>query len=75
MNAPHGGELTVREAQVLGLVCEGLTSREAAERLGMRRCTADRHLGNAYRKLGVCCRLEALREAVRRGWMPEPGAG
>lgn len=75
MSAAAAGELTIREAEVLGLVCEGLSAREAAERLGVRKATCDKHLENAYRKMGVCCRLEALREAVRRGWMPGPGAG
>lgn len=45
--------LTAREVEVLHLAAEGLPNDEIAERLTISIRTAERHLSNAYRKLGV----------------------
>ncbi len=47
------GGLSARELEVLGLVAEGLTNRQIAERLVISEHTAIRHVANVFRKLGV----------------------
>jgi DNA-binding CsgD family transcriptional regulator/tetratricopeptide (TPR) repeat protein len=51
--------LTDRERQVLGLVAEGLTNGQIAERLFISRKTASVHVSAILRKLGVSSRTEA----------------
>jgi transcriptional regulator of acetoin/glycerol metabolism/DNA-binding CsgD family transcriptional regulator len=50
--------LTETERAVTDLVSQGLTNREAAERLFMSHYTIDSHLRSIYRKLGVHSRVE-----------------
>jgi transcriptional regulator of acetoin/glycerol metabolism len=50
--------LTATERSVASLVVEGLTNRQAGERLFMSRFTVDSHLRSIYRKLGVASRFE-----------------
>ena len=63
---PHG-PLTFRERQVLSVASEGLTSREIADRLGVRERTVTTHLSRIYGKLGVRSRVAALRAATTAG--------
>jgi DNA-binding CsgD family transcriptional regulator len=56
--AQLGVVLTATERSVASLVVDGLTNRQAAERLFMSRFTVDSHLRSIYRKLGVASRLE-----------------
>jgi DNA-binding NarL/FixJ family response regulator len=49
----HGAELTWREWEVLELLHEGLSTREAAERLLVSPVTVRRHISAIVRKLGV----------------------
>jgi DNA-binding CsgD family transcriptional regulator len=58
------GELSRRELEVLGLVAEGLTSAQAAEKLFLSPRTVNTHLTSIYRKLGVRARSAAVRIAV-----------
>lgn len=51
--------LTARERQVLGLVAEGLTNGQIAERLFISPKTASVHVSAILRKLGVSSRTEA----------------
>lgn len=51
--------LTVREAEVLGLVAEGRTNSEIARQLSVSPGTVKRHLENVYAKLGVHSRTAA----------------
>ena len=62
-----GGPLTFRERQVLSVASEGLTSREIADRLGVRERTVTTHLSRIYGKLGVRSRVAALRAATTAG--------
>lgn len=62
--------LTERELTVLRLVDEGLRSKEIAMRLSVSTRTVAFHLNNAYRKLNVSSRTEALRIARLRGLLP-----
>lgn len=59
--------LTAREAQVGGLVAEGLTNRQIAGALYVTSKTVEYHLRQLYTKLGVRSRLE-LAQAFREGF-------
>ncbi len=74
--ARHGGPdgLTARETQVLGLVAEGVTTREISERLFISAKTADNHIQHIYTKLGVTNRAAATRWAMEHG-LVEPAQG
>jgi DNA-binding NarL/FixJ family response regulator len=48
-----GADLTPREWDVLGLMCEGLDTGESAERLVISPVTVRRHVSKILRKLGV----------------------
>jgi two-component system nitrate/nitrite response regulator NarL len=50
--------LTKREEDVAGLVAEGLTNREVAERLGLSEHTVSNYLFKIYEKLGISRRVE-----------------
>lgn len=62
-NDPATPDLTEREAQVFGLVGEGLTTREIAERLGLSEHTVQTHRKRIAMKLGTTGD-ELLRRAV-----------
>ena len=63
----HMVKLTKREIEVLTLVIEGNSSKEVADILYVSKRTVDFHLANIYHKLGVTNRVQAFREATRRG--------
>ncbi len=46
-------KLSPRQAQICQLLFEGLTCKEIAERLNLSCKTAQTHIDNSYRKLGV----------------------
>jgi len=57
--------LTDREAQVLGLLATGKSNNEIAADLVVSVHTVERHLQNAYRKVGVRNRGQAAAYIVR----------
>jgi DNA-binding NarL/FixJ family response regulator len=59
--------LTEREAQVLGLIARGLQTKQVARALGISVKTADRHVQNAYAKIGVSTRAAATVFAMQHG--------
>jgi len=59
--------VTPRERQVLGLLAEGLTNRQIAERLVVSEHTVHRHVTNILRKLDLPSRTAAAAHAVRTG--------
>jgi HD-GYP domain-containing protein (c-di-GMP phosphodiesterase class II) len=59
--------LTEREAQVVGLLARGLQTKEVARALGISVKTADRHVQNAYGKIGVSTRAAATLFAMEHG--------
>jgi non-specific serine/threonine protein kinase len=59
-------ELSTREVEVLGLVAEGLTDPQVADRLYLSPRTVGQHLRSIYQKLGVPSRAAAVKEAVGR---------
>ena len=59
--------LTPREREVIRLVAQGLTNREAAERLGIGEESVKTLLGRAFAKLGARKRAEAVATAQNLG--------
>ena len=59
--------LTPREIEVLRLIAGGLTAKEAAQRLGISRKTADNHIQNLYAKINVTTRAGAALYALEQG--------
>lgn len=60
-------ELTARERDVLGLICEGLADKEIAARLKLAPNTVRNHVSKVYSKLDVHSRSEAIVWARERG--------
>jgi DNA-binding CsgD family transcriptional regulator len=61
--------LTEREAMVVGMLARGLQTKQVAAALGISTKTADRHIQNAYRKIGVSSRAAATLFAMEHGLM------
>ena len=59
--------LTERETEVLGLVADGLTSRQIATRLGLSHRTVENHVQSTLRKLHLHNRIELVRYAISQG--------
>jgi HD-GYP domain-containing protein (c-di-GMP phosphodiesterase class II) len=59
--------LTEREAEVIGMLARGLQTKQVARALGISIKTADRHIQNAYGKLGVSTRAAAALFAMEHG--------
>ena len=59
--------LTEREAEVVGLLARGLQTKQIARALGISAKTADRHIQNAYAKIGVSTRAAAALFAMQHG--------
>ncbi len=64
-----GGVLSVREMEILLLVAQGISNREIANALTLSEATVKRHLANAYPKMGVASRGEAVRKALFEEWI------
>jgi len=64
-----GQHLTRREAEVLRLMARGLGNRDIGGCLGLAERTVKGHVMNIFNKLDVISRTEAVREALRRGWI------
>jgi DNA-binding NarL/FixJ family response regulator len=65
-DAPSEG-LTAREAEVLGLLAEGLSNKVIAARLGISEHTAKFHVNAILSKLGAESRAAAIVKAARLG--------
>jgi DNA-binding NarL/FixJ family response regulator len=63
---PPPEALSQRELEVLALIADGATNREAAAKLFVSEATVKTHLLHAYEKLGVRDRAAAVAEAYRR---------
>lgn len=74
--ASRSVRLTKREIEVLSLIAQGHSSKEAADVLYVSKRTVDFHLANIYDKLQVNNRVQAFRAATRLGLIPfEPSFG
>ena len=60
-------DLSRREAEVLGLLAAGRSNRDIAQRLFLSPRTVQRHVANAYVKIGAHCRAEATAFAIDHG--------
>jgi HD-GYP domain-containing protein (c-di-GMP phosphodiesterase class II) len=59
--------LTEREVEVVAMLARGLQTKQVARALGISVKTADRHVQNAYRKIGVSSRAAATLFAMEHG--------
>ncbi|WDZ83704.1 helix-turn-helix domain-containing protein [Micromonospora cathayae] len=66
--------LTGAEARVAATIADGLSNREAAQRLFVSVKTIEFHLGNIFRKLGVRNRTELAARRVAAGWSGSDGS-
>ncbi|WP_315766948.1 MULTISPECIES: response regulator transcription factor [unclassified Bradyrhizobium] len=64
--------LTAREQLVVGLIVEGLTSKQIARRLAISPLTVRKHRENVMRKLGVHSLAELVRVVRTLGIAPTP---
>lgn len=60
-------DLTSRELEVLALVANGCSNRQAAAELGIAPATVKTHLDEVFARLGVPNRTAAVAEAMRLG--------
>lgn len=67
VRAPGEAPLSRREIEVLRLIAQGCTNKDAARRLFISEATVKTHLVHAYDKLGVNDRAAAVAAAYRRG--------
>ena len=59
--------LTEREAEVVGMLARGFQTKQVAHALGISAKTADRHVQNAYRKIGISTRAAATLFPMEHG--------
>lgn len=65
--SPTPPKLSAREAEVLGLLADGLGTAEIASSLFMSESTAKTHITHIYQKFGSANRAQALVTAMRLG--------
>jgi DNA-binding NarL/FixJ family response regulator len=63
------GVLSSREMEILLLAARGLSNYQIARSVGLAEPTVKRHLANAYEKMAVHSRGEAVRRALSLGWV------
>jgi len=73
LQRPQAGQLrresplSAREAEVLGLVAQGLTNKAIGRQLFIAATTVDYHLTSIFHKLGADTRAQAVAVAAQRG--------
>jgi DNA-binding NarL/FixJ family response regulator len=67
-DASGAGRLTARQREIVGLIARGATDKEIGAALGIRTATAQKHVANLLRRLGVPNRAAA----VGLLWKDEP---
>lgn len=65
----HGGPLTERETEVLGLLSKGLANKQIAAALAISEHTVKFHISSIYSKLNATNRTQAVHEGLRNGWI------
>lgn len=70
--ADEAPKLTPRERECLALIAGGLSSKQAARRLGVSPRTVDLHVAAAIRRLGAANRMEAVARALSAGLIAFP---
>jgi len=69
-NAAEPG-LSARELEILLWAARGSSNRQIATTLSISEATVKRHLANAYSKIGVSSRNEAVSKGLSEGWILE----
>jgi DNA-binding NarL/FixJ family response regulator len=69
LRQPASEPLSQRELEVLELIAQGKTNREAAKQLFISEATVKTHLLHVYAKLGVSDRAAAVATAFSRGYL------
>jgi DNA-binding CsgD family transcriptional regulator len=67
--------LTDREKTICGLVCQGLPTRQIADRLHLTTDTVQDHLKSAFDRTGVHSRGELVATILQRDYLPRATAG
>ena len=60
-------ELSIREQQVITLLCDGLSNKDIAAKLGVTEGTVKAHLHSIFEQLGVQSRIELMIALKGRG--------
>ena len=69
---PAREPLSQRELDILALIAQGCSNREAAARLFISEATVKTHVLHLYAKLGVNDRAAAVAVGFERGLLPRP---
>lgn len=64
-------ELSERESDVLRLIANGHSNKEISARLGISVKTIETYKARAMEKLGFKSRVEVVRHAASKGWLPD----
>ena len=67
MSSTNPDGLTAREVEILALMADGLSNPEIAARLYIGQTTVKTHINNAFAKIGVRNRAEAVHYAHEHG--------
>lgn len=67
MRTPNAQNLSPRETEIIGLIAQGLSNKQAATQLYLSEATVKTHLVHIFEKLGVDSRTAAVAAAVDRG--------
>jgi DNA-binding NarL/FixJ family response regulator len=63
--------LSPREAEVVSLICQGLTNQEIADRAFLSINSVKTYIRSAYRKMGVAGRVGAVSWSLQNGFQPD----
>lgn len=67
-------DLSVREAEVMALITQGLTNQDIGHRLNLSINTVKTYIRSAYLKAGVSRRSQAVKWGIEHGMLPGPPA-
>jgi DNA-binding NarL/FixJ family response regulator len=74
VRAPATGPLSQRELDVLAIIAQGASNKEAAARLYISEATVKTHVLHIFAKLGVNDRAAAVAIGYQRGLLPRPAS-
>ena len=72
-SAPAQASLTKTEIRIMDLLGKGMSNKELAKNLNCSVKTVKNHLNNAFHKLGVSSRTEAVVKAIEKGLISSEG--
>jgi DNA-binding NarL/FixJ family response regulator len=67
-NAGEEYNLSEREMEILKGMVEGMDYRKIGEKLYVSPHTVRTHIGNIYKKLHVCSKVDAVKIAIKKQW-------